>query len=45
MAAARKLLADPPEPMWNQPRDNLHWDWVYALATLALARRQDTQTG
>jgi len=30
--------------MWNDQRDNIHWDWVYALATLDLADRQKKQT-
>ena len=40
VAAARKLIEDHPEPMWNEDKDNIHWDWVYALATLDLAERQ-----
>ncbi|MBM4085253.1 MAG: hypothetical protein FJ272_10725 [Planctomycetes bacterium] len=42
VSAARKLLSDHPEPMWASDRkDNIRWDWVYALATLDLARQLD----
>jgi len=44
VAAARNLLDEHPEPMWNEAKDNIHWDWVYALATLDLAERQQRQT-
>ena len=43
VAAARKLITEHPEPMWNERKDNVHWDWVYALATLDLAERQQRQ--
>ena len=44
VAAARELIEDHPEPMWNEAKDNVHWDWVYALATLDLAERQQRTT-
>ncbi len=37
--AARDLLDKHPEPMWNEDKTNIHWDWVYALATLDLAEQ------
>ena len=45
VAAARKLLKENPGPMWtSEKKDNIHWDWVYALATLDLARQQEKQS-
>ena len=36
---ARKLLADHPDPIWlNEEHTRIHWDWMYAVGTMALHR-------
>jgi hypothetical protein len=44
IAAAAKLLAEHPEPMWREAgRTSVEWDWVYAVTVLDLddARREN----
>ncbi|HUU60581.1 MAG TPA: hypothetical protein VMZ50_13655 [Phycisphaerae bacterium] len=44
VAAARKMLDEHPQPVWTDAeKTNVSWDWVYAAATLDLARRQEQQ--
>lgn len=38
LEAARKLLADHPEPIWlDKDKTSVHWDWVYAVALMDLS--------
>ena len=37
VGAARKLIADHPEPMWrDESKTSVEWDWVYAASVLDL---------
>ena len=36
--AAKKLLAEHPDPMWtDKAKTSVHWDWVYAVALMDLS--------
>ncbi len=39
---AQRLIARHPDPIWKDAeKSRIEWDWMYALATLDLARRQE----
>ena len=39
--SARKIIREHPEPMWTDAGHTaIHWDWVYAVATLDLHEQQ-----
>jgi hypothetical protein len=41
IAAARKIIKANPKPPWtDKEKTAIHWDWVYAHATLDLAQQQ-----
>ncbi len=44
IAQAKKLVAANPAPIWtDESKTNVKWDWMYAHATLDLARQQKKQ--
>ena len=42
--AARKLLDEHPEPMWNDKKTRISWDWVHALRALDLEQQREKQS-